>query len=286
MTTTEPQTRNNDLFPGALLKQAREQAGMTIEGVAHELRLTSSQVQALEDDYYEDMPGTTYVRGYLRSYARLLNIDEEKILPPLPAVAVSQASETDSGTFTPIAPRQARSSDRVMRIGTVVILIATIAGLVTWWQSRHGGFDYAVSLSGREADIVDQGREMDRQPTGPEAPQEPDIVSTAVPTTPAPVVPSEPADTADTVSAGSVTDALAAAPAPVPAPVAGVQKTEPAQKISDGEAPGEGAPQRVATAATAVPEPRKSKPAPGPEATPRPKPETKTAKAKSSGDPR
>lgn len=84
-----------------------------------------------------------------------------------------------------------------------------------------------------------------------------------------------------------MTDTLVAAPAPLAAPPAGMaQKTEPAQKISAREAPGDGAPQRLATAESAAPEPRKSKTAPGPAATSKPKPETKTAKAETRPEPK
>ena len=129
---------------------------MSIQDVAHELRLSSSQVQNLEDDFYEDLPGTTYVRGYLRGYARLLNLDESEILPPAEGV---DTVTTDTGSFSPIAPRQARSSDRHMRVATIVVLLAIGGGLFAWWQNRLGGIEQAISLAtnehpGKPADLT------------------------------------------------------------------------------------------------------------------------------------
>jgi len=120
--------------PGQILRDARLQAGLSIQDVAQELRLSNTQVQCLEEDRYDDLPGLTYVRGYLRGYARLLKIDEDSVVPPLTVVETSATS--DSGSFAPIAPRQVRSSDRHMRVATIVVLFAIVGGLVAWWQSR------------------------------------------------------------------------------------------------------------------------------------------------------
>ncbi len=141
-------TASNNSSPGATLRTAREQSGMSIQDVAHELRLSSSQVQNLEDDFYEDLPGMTYVRGYLRGYARLLNLDENGILPPAEGV---DTVTTDTGSFSPVAPRQARSSDRHMRMATIVVLLAIGGGLFAWWQNRLGGIEQAISLATNEA---------------------------------------------------------------------------------------------------------------------------------------
>ncbi len=65
---------------GALLKQARERNSLTREAVAGQLNLLLSQVIALEENDFARFPGETFVRGHLRSYARLLNIDAGELL--------------------------------------------------------------------------------------------------------------------------------------------------------------------------------------------------------------
>ena len=77
---------------GAILKDAREKLGLTADDVATELRLSTSQINALENDDYSELPGPTYVRGYLRSYARLVKIDEESVLPAITHSGVGQTS--------------------------------------------------------------------------------------------------------------------------------------------------------------------------------------------------
>jgi cytoskeleton protein RodZ len=66
--------------PGKLLQVAREEKKLRPEDVAYEIRLTPSQVLALEEDDYSSMPEETYVRGYLRNYARLVDVPENDIL--------------------------------------------------------------------------------------------------------------------------------------------------------------------------------------------------------------
>lgn len=65
---------------GRQLRRTREKLGLSIEDVSAELRLSGFQIQALEDDDWSQLPGDTYARGYLRSYARLLGLDADQLL--------------------------------------------------------------------------------------------------------------------------------------------------------------------------------------------------------------
>lgn len=71
--------------PGALLRSRREAAGLSIEHVASQLHLMKSIVSSLEADCYDRIRGETYVRGYLRNYARLVGLDSEELLAHYPA---------------------------------------------------------------------------------------------------------------------------------------------------------------------------------------------------------
>lgn len=66
--------------PGALLRSAREAAGLSIEQVAEKLHLLQSVVSSLEKDCYERIRGDTFVRGYIRNYARLVGIDGDEVV--------------------------------------------------------------------------------------------------------------------------------------------------------------------------------------------------------------
>ena len=63
------------LSPGEQLRRKRISFGLQIAGVAKELCLSESQVEALESGEHESLPGPTYIIGYWRSYANLMNLD-------------------------------------------------------------------------------------------------------------------------------------------------------------------------------------------------------------------
>ncbi len=78
---------------GAALKAAREAAGLSVDAVAQQLKLAQRQVQALEDDAYQQLPGRTFVRGFARNYARLVHLDPDGVLARLPGSEIAPALE-------------------------------------------------------------------------------------------------------------------------------------------------------------------------------------------------
>lgn len=69
--------------PSLALGAARRTQGLEIGDVARQLKLSVSQVQALEAGEFDRLPGPVFVRGFIRNYARLLKLDSEAILSSL-----------------------------------------------------------------------------------------------------------------------------------------------------------------------------------------------------------
>lgn len=65
---------------GRQLSTARKKWGLSVEEVAKCLNLSTAIIEALEQGDCERLPGATFVRGYLRAYAKLLKLDHEAIL--------------------------------------------------------------------------------------------------------------------------------------------------------------------------------------------------------------
>ena len=85
---------------------------MNIEDVARQLRLSVRQVTALEEDDYDKLAGGTFLRGFVRNYAKLLQMDAapllqrlEQSLPPLPPPTISY--QTEGFPFLQIRKREA-----------------------------------------------------------------------------------------------------------------------------------------------------------------------------------
>lgn len=65
---------------GAALRLAREGRGLDLEEVARQLRMSPRQVTALEANDFASLPSPTFIRGFIRNYARLLETDPEPLL--------------------------------------------------------------------------------------------------------------------------------------------------------------------------------------------------------------
>ena len=65
---------------GTLLREAREARGLTLDDLARTLNLQPRIVAALERDDHDALPAPTFVRGYIRSYARLLGLPVDPLL--------------------------------------------------------------------------------------------------------------------------------------------------------------------------------------------------------------
>jgi len=86
---------------GTLLRAGREAAGLSVAAVAQQLKLAPRQIAAIEDGDYTKLPGRTFIRGFVRNYARLLRLDSDAVLAALPATAAAQSSDFPSLAPTP-----------------------------------------------------------------------------------------------------------------------------------------------------------------------------------------
>lgn len=124
---------------GRLLKRTRERLGLSTEDVAMELRLSRFQIQALEEDDWDQLPGTTYARGYLRSYARLLDLDAEKLLEGATTEELEippTKTAPDAGESAPEPPSDAAQRSPWPQVWVSVAGVG-IAGVLTvyLWQT-------------------------------------------------------------------------------------------------------------------------------------------------------
>jgi cytoskeleton protein RodZ len=72
-----------DQRPGRMLADARADKKLSVAEVAQQLKLSTGQIEALEADAYDRLPGPVFVRGFVRNYARLLDLDGESLVATL-----------------------------------------------------------------------------------------------------------------------------------------------------------------------------------------------------------
>jgi cytoskeleton protein RodZ len=126
---------------GARLRCERERAGLTVTDVAARLRLHPNQVRALEQETLTALPEAAYVRGFVRSYARILNVEPGPLLDDLASkIAPSSSSVVDGMTqqrdYSPVrAASREQTSRRLVVLGAVVLLI--VLGILGWYATRE-----------------------------------------------------------------------------------------------------------------------------------------------------
>ncbi|HEY5851362.1 MAG TPA: RodZ domain-containing protein [Lysobacter sp.] len=128
---------SNDVAPemgascGVRLKQAREQAGLSQEEVAASLKIPLRVIRQLESGDPGQLGAPVFVRGQMRSYARLLGVDLEDQLRQSTAAPVAP-SELVSHTYT---PRYRHVFEQVTRRAIYIVLTAAIA-VPVWLATR------------------------------------------------------------------------------------------------------------------------------------------------------
>jgi cytoskeleton protein RodZ len=233
----------NRVNPGETLRQARESNGWSLAEVALKLNLTVNSLSNLEAGAFDKLPGHTFARGYIRAYAKLLGMDQAVLVQQF-----DQSTGTDSqGSSVHSLGRieePVRVSHTILRIVSLLLLVAVIGGGFVWWQDQTSlrtkdligltpehvevegadGTTQIHPLDEPEDQAVVEGQAegetalaLPQAETSAEAPAE---TSAAAPAAPAATAPAAPVHNAAPVAA---TPAAPATPAPavpaVPAPV-------------------------------------------------------------------
>lgn len=131
--TNEVEATSSEEGLGQRLRRAREARGLSCHEVAAALHLGVNMIEALELNDSDKLPGPVFVQGYLRKYARLLEIPEDSILQAYGRRPVPQSNGKTVLTGSPLKP-EIRSNHAVVRMVTWVIVFGLLALLVVWWR--------------------------------------------------------------------------------------------------------------------------------------------------------
>ena len=187
------------LRPGRALAEARTRRNQTIAEIGQQLKLSSTQIEALEAEDYAHLPGPVFVRGFVRNYARLMDLDGEALVAGL----TMPQDPLATGTAIPHSHNIPFPDGRGPRWPIYAALIAVLAAIVVLFEFIYSSPPAAVS-------------------TAPKAGES--AAAAVVPALPAAGLPVQADGSAQAVTvpvAEPVQPAAATAPAPalVPAPV-------------------------------------------------------------------
>ncbi|AEB59797.1 RodZ domain-containing protein [Ectopseudomonas mendocina] len=128
---TQPVSSN----PGESLRQARELKGWSVAEVAAQLNLTPQRLTQLEDGAFDKLPGTTFARGYIRAYAKLLELDQNRLVMEFDQFTGTDATGSSVHALGRIE-EPVRYSQSILRLVSFLLLLALIGGGFIWWQDQ------------------------------------------------------------------------------------------------------------------------------------------------------
>jgi cytoskeleton protein RodZ len=119
---------------GQTLRQARERQGLSVDDVVAKIKLASRQIVAMEADDYKSLPETAFVRGFVRSYAKLLQLEAQPLLDALPGAERVQVVTERLSVETPYPERSVRQQNLNLLIAAFLLALV-IAGFALWQTS-------------------------------------------------------------------------------------------------------------------------------------------------------
>lgn len=157
--------------PGAMLQEARKNAKLSLEHVASELRMTPKKVQAIEEDDFSRLPTQTFVRGYLRSYAKLVKLDPEEVLAAFRR-SLTESGLKDDSDESPLEFRISRPKRPLWHFGVwVLILLAAIWLGSLWFVNNQSTISESLgssTVSDSDSEAAAQAQPNDTAAAGSE----------------------------------------------------------------------------------------------------------------------
>jgi len=128
--------------PGQILSDARKRAGLTQLEVAEKLNFRLTLVNEIENEVFDSNLPETFNRGYLRNYAKLVNVSQEDVMASYEQLNVAKAQASELQSFSKGTEKLAESN-RIMWV-SYIILAVLIGSTVVWWMQNNTIQDQAL----------------------------------------------------------------------------------------------------------------------------------------------
>jgi cytoskeletal protein RodZ len=124
---------------GEHLKREREMRGVSLEEISAATRISTRFLEALENDHWDQLPGGVFNRGFIRSVARFLGLDEDSLVAEY---ALETKNRTEAGVI-PDPPMEMRRN-----WGPAIVAFGLLAAILTggWFIYAHYGAQIAARL--------------------------------------------------------------------------------------------------------------------------------------------
>lgn len=116
---------------GAMLHEAREKLGLSVADVAAQTKFAPRQIEALEADDFKNLPETAFLRGFVRSYAKILNVDAAMLLAALPQAKAPAAELIPASVDVPF-PKDYSAQKNLLMLVAALLIALVVAGFAVW----------------------------------------------------------------------------------------------------------------------------------------------------------
>ncbi len=117
---------------GSILRAAREKLGLTVTEVAGQIKFAPRQIEALEADDYGNLPEVAFLRGFVRSYAKILRLDAEALLANLPPAKAAIPELPQTAVKMPFPSDQSDRQQNLIWLTAAAVLALIVAGFSYW----------------------------------------------------------------------------------------------------------------------------------------------------------
>ena len=120
--------------PGAQLAKKRQEQGYSPEYIAGKLNLRVRLIELLEADDYSNMPEPVFIKGYLRGYARLLDMADQPLLDTFNALYKSPERKTEKALWQ--GRRETNRAEHAIRWITGFFALVVLMAVAIWWYTN------------------------------------------------------------------------------------------------------------------------------------------------------
>lgn len=220
MNTEATHDQNEAQTTGVRLRNAREQLGLSQQAVAERLCLKVSTVRDIEEDKAPSDLASTFLRGYIRSYARLVHVPEEELLPGLEKQAPLRAAKVAPMQSFSLGKRRKKRDGWLMSFTWLVLFVVVGLTGAWWWQNHKAQQEEITTMADQSTAELNADADKD---SGQSVPLDTGAV-TSQDTTPAQTAPAPATPVDSTAATQTQTPAPAATetPSALPTSQAGV----------------------------------------------------------------
>ena len=133
-TTTNSETKNDSSETvGNVLRKKREVIGLSIDNIANQLNLDPKLIESLEKNDYVKFNIETYIKGYLRAYAKVLDLDGDTIIN-----LYKESNPEKTPEILPnVKPKSQRNSgDKSVKLFFYIIALTIALSILVWYQNN------------------------------------------------------------------------------------------------------------------------------------------------------